>query len=67
MSNLLSAKLMAVDERLDEVAEILAAGILRLRRRQMPNRSSHLEKVRLDFSPRRSGHAQPSGQRRRRA
>ena len=39
------------DERLDEVARILALGILRLRaRRKKPNEPNHLREFRLDFS-----------------
>jgi hypothetical protein len=50
-------------QRLGEVAEILAAGMLRLRRKlgQIPVTG---EQVRLDYSPRRSVHAAP-GRRRR--
>jgi hypothetical protein len=57
--------LMTPEERLDEIAEILAAGILRLCVRLRAPQSSTGEQVRVDFSPRRSGHARPSGQRRR--
>jgi len=67
MSNSLPPELMTVEERLDEIAELLAAGILRAHRRQKENPSRHLEKVRVDFSPRRRGHVVPSGQRRRKA
>jgi hypothetical protein len=65
--NGLRPNLMTPAERLDEIAEILAAGILRLRRRQKEHISSRLEQVQLDLSPTRSGHVRPSGQRRRRA
>jgi hypothetical protein len=58
---------MTPTERLDEVAEILAAGILRLCARLRAPRGSTAEQVRVDFSPWRSGHVAPSGQRRRRA
>jgi hypothetical protein len=54
-------------ERLDEIAEILAAGIIRVRTRRRAPRGSTAEQVSVDFSPRRSGHARPSGRRRRRA
>jgi hypothetical protein len=54
MSNPLSPDLMTTAERLDEIASILAAGILRLRRRQRENDSSHLEKNRLDLPSGRS-------------
>ena len=42
---------------LAEVAEILAAGILRLRARQLGTHRGDGEQVRLDFSPERSVHA----------
>jgi hypothetical protein len=66
-SNALRPDLMTPAERLDEIAEILAAAIMRLRLRQNENVSSHLEKFRLDLSPTRSGHGRPSGRRERRA
>ena len=53
----LAPDLMTADERLDEVAQILAAGLLRLRQCQYRNDHSRLEKNSLDFSPDRSGHA----------
>jgi hypothetical protein len=67
MPNPLHPDLMTPAERLDEIAEILAAGILPVRARVRAPRGSTAEQVRLDFSPRRSGHARPSGERRRRA
>jgi hypothetical protein len=57
MSNPLPPDLMTVEERLNEVAQILAAGLLRLRRRLSSNDHSKLEKNNLDFSPDRSVHA----------
>jgi hypothetical protein len=66
MGKPLHPDLMTAAERLDEIAEILAAGILRLRARQRALRGSTGEHVRVDFSPGRSGHARPFGQRRRR-
>ena len=51
-ANALAPDLMTAEERLTEVAQLLAAGLLRLRQ----NRIS-LEKKGLDFSPARSGHA----------
>ena len=44
---------------LDELAHILALGILRLRRRRESYNSNGLRDIRLDFSPDRSGHAVP--------
>jgi hypothetical protein len=55
--NPLSPDLMTPEERLEEVARILAAGLVRLRRREEWNDSNRLEKNSLDFSPDRSGHA----------
>jgi hypothetical protein len=66
-ANGLQPSLMTPKERLDEIAEVVAAGILRLRARLRAPRGSTREQVRVDFSPRRSGHVAPSGQRRRRA
>ena len=62
--NPLPPDLMTADERLTEVAQILAAGLMRLRQRQHLNERSRLEKNNLDFSPDRSVHA-TAGQRRR--
>jgi hypothetical protein len=56
-ANPLAPDLMSAEERLDELASILAAGLLRLRQRQIRNDCSRLEKNSLDFSPDRSGHA----------
>jgi hypothetical protein len=67
MSKPLNPDLMTAAERLDEIAEILAAGILRVRARLRAPQGTTAEQVSVDFSPRRSGHARPSGQRRRRA
>jgi hypothetical protein len=64
VSNPLSPDFMLPAERLDEIAEILAAGILRRRRRELEKHVSHLEKNSLDFSPHRSVHA-TTGKRRR--
>jgi hypothetical protein len=55
--NPLAPDLMTADERLMEVAQILAAGLVRLRQRRFMNDHSNLEKNGLDFSPDRSGHA----------
>ena len=52
---------MTPTERLDEVAEILAAGILRVRARLRAPRGSTTEQVPVDLSPRRSSHVAPSG------
>jgi hypothetical protein len=47
----------AAAESLAEFAEILAAGVLRLRRRQLGDHPGDQDQVRLDFSPERSVHA----------
>jgi len=57
MSNPLAPNLMNPDERLSEVAEILTAGLLRLRQKEKSSRSNDLRDYRLDFSPGRSVHA----------
>jgi hypothetical protein len=55
---------MTADERLDEVAAILAAGIVRLRarkRRRLPNEINNLGMVSLDFpGDKRVGGFEPS-------
>jgi hypothetical protein len=53
--------LMTVDERLDEIAEVLAAGILRARKKLRGE--DRRDRVRLDFSPDRSMHADRSRRR----
>jgi hypothetical protein len=55
--NPLCPDLMSAEERLTELAQILAAGLLRLRRIESEKPISHLEKKRLDLSPERSVHA----------
>jgi hypothetical protein len=66
-SNALPPHLVTADERLTELARILAIGLLRLRRRESEGRTSVLEKKGLDLQPERSVHALPKGRRRRRA
>jgi len=56
-ANCLHPDLMTSDERLTELARILAAGLLRLRWRESEKHVSHLEKNSLDFSADRSVHA----------
>jgi hypothetical protein len=56
--------LMTPTERLDEVAEILAAGILRVRGKLRGEDRG--DRVQLDFSPDRSMHADRSSRRKRR-
>jgi hypothetical protein len=63
-NNPVSPGLMTTTERLDGIAEILARGLLRLRRRQSTNNYSNLEKNSLDFPPDRSVHA-TTGKRRK--
>jgi hypothetical protein len=64
MSNPLSPDPMTAEERLDEIAEILAAGILRARRKLRGE--DRRDRVRLDFSPDRSMHAERSRRGKRR-
>ena len=56
MYSALNPDLMTPAERLDEIAEILAAGVLRVRARLRAPQGSTREQVRVDFSPDRSGH-----------
>jgi hypothetical protein len=55
--NPLAPDLMTAEKRLTEIAQILAAGLVRLRQRESRNDCSRLEKNSLDFSPDRSVHA----------
>jgi hypothetical protein len=55
--NALAPDLMTADERLTEVAQILAAGLMRLRRRQATSPGGGSGDFRLDLSPGRSMHA----------
>jgi hypothetical protein len=48
--------MMTADHRLTELAQILAAGLLRSKRRESEELSGHLEKTRLDFPPERRVH-----------
>jgi hypothetical protein len=60
-ANALAPDRMTAAERLDEIAEILVAGILRVRKKL---RGEHRrDRVRLDFSPDRSMHADRSRRR----
>ena len=54
--NPLSANRMSVVERLDEIADILAAGVIRLSARKSSQISADRGESSLDFSPRQSGH-----------
>jgi hypothetical protein len=47
-------------ERLDEIAEILAAGLIRLRSRQSSSLSPDVGEIHLDFSPGQRGHGRNS-------
>ena len=49
-------KHMTAAERLDEIAEILAAGLIRLRARKSSQISADRGESSLDFSPDQSGH-----------
>jgi len=54
--NALHPSRMSAAERLDEVAEILAAGLIRLSARKSSGLSAHHGESSLDFSPDQSGH-----------
>jgi len=56
MTNALHPHSMSAAERLDEIAEILAAGLMRLRARRSSSISGDLGEIRLDFSPGQRGH-----------
>ncbi len=58
MFNALDPDRMTTDERLDEVADILAAGVMRLRKRHLESNSNDLRDVSLDFNANRSMHGQ---------
>ena len=57
--NPLSPDRMSAAERLAEIAEILAAGLMRLRARQSSHLSADHGESSLDFSPNQRGHAHP--------
>jgi hypothetical protein len=54
--NPLHPRHMTAAERLDEIADILAAGLVRLRARKSSGLSAHRGESSLDFSPDQSGH-----------
>ena len=56
MHNALSPDRMTQPERLDEVAEILAAGLIRLKARKSSRLSADRGDSCLDFTARQSGH-----------
>lgn len=55
-ANALAPDLMSAEERLTELAQLLAAGLFRLLRQQ-PSETRLIEKNGVDFSPERSVHA----------
>lgn len=59
MSNALRPDLMSVPEGLDEIAEILAVGLMRLLARQSSPLSPDLGESSLDCADRQSGYADP--------
>ena len=60
MGNPLHPSHMTAAERLAELAEILAAGLMRLRARQSTALSAHCGESSLDCAARQSGHADRS-------
>ena len=56
MPNALHPDRMTADERLDEVADILATGLARWNERENTNNYNALREFPLDFSPTKSGH-----------
>jgi hypothetical protein len=61
MSNALSPEQMSAAERLDEIAEILAAGFIRLRSRKSSPISLDHGEIFLDFSANQRGDAPANG------
>jgi hypothetical protein len=59
MYNAIDPRRLSAAERLDEIAEILAAGLMRLRARKSSPLSRDPGESSLDFSPDQSGHARP--------
>lgn len=57
LPNPLPSDRMSAGERLDEIAEILAAGLMRLRARQSSHLSRHCGESSLDFTLHQRGHA----------
>lgn len=57
MHNPLHPDRMSADERLAEVAELLAAGVIRLRSKKSSPLSADERESSLDFSPDQRGHA----------
>jgi hypothetical protein len=55
----IDASHLSAPERLAEIAEILAAGLMRLRARESSPLSRDLGESSLDFSPDQRGHARP--------
>lgn len=49
----------SVDDRLSEIAELLALGVMRLRARQSSDLSAHAGESSLHFPPDQSGSASP--------
>jgi hypothetical protein len=64
MNNALDPSLMTAEERLREIGEILAAGLLRLRTKQAAE-SGHCRESSLDFSARQSVHGRKARDRER--
>jgi hypothetical protein len=59
MYNALDPRRLSAAERLDEIAEILAAGLMRLRARKSSPLSRDHGESSLDFSPDQRSHARP--------
>jgi hypothetical protein len=59
MYNALDPRHLSAAERLDEIADILAVGLMRLRARKSSPLSRDPGESSLDFSPDQRGHAHP--------
>jgi hypothetical protein len=57
LTTTLAGEQLSTFQRLDEVAIILAVGILRLHARELGTHRGNGEQIRLDYSPERSVHA----------
>jgi hypothetical protein len=59
MYNAIDPRHLSTAERLDEIADVLAAGLMRLRARKSSQISGDPGESSLDFSPEQRGHARP--------
>jgi hypothetical protein len=60
MTNRIRAEHLSTGERLDEIAEIFALGLIRIRQRQSSALSAHHGECSLDCAGHQSGHSDPN-------